>query len=77
MVHPLWASERSRTGIQSLNILTTADPRTFTVQLVDVKTGLGVDDYSHLTAVLTIGNDQGSVAVTLRQQTSGGGWVFP
>ena len=71
------ASERSRTGIQSLNILTTADPRTFTVQLVDVKTGLGVDDYSHLTAVLTIGNDQGSVAVTLRQQTSGGGWVFP
>ncbi len=71
------ASERSRTGIQSLNIVTTADPRTFTVQLVDVKTGLGVDDYSHLTAVLTIGNDQGSVAVTLRQQTSGGGWVFP
>ncbi len=47
------------------------------MQLVDVKTGLGVDDYSHLTAVLTIGNDQGSVAVTLRQQTSGGGWVFP
>ena len=74
---PINASERSRTGIQSLNIVTTADPRTFTVQLVDVKTGLGVDDYSHLTAVLTIGNDQGSVAVTLRQQTSGGGWVFP
>ncbi len=57
--------------------MTTADPRTFTVQLVDVKTGLGVDDYSQLTAVLTIGNDQGSVAVTLRQQASGGGWVFP
>ncbi len=69
---------KSATGIQAFNINRTADPRTFTIHLVDTRTGLVQDPlYQSVSARLTIGNDGGSSSAIAPRQQSNGDWVFP
>ncbi len=63
----LCAAERDRTALQTLRLDSTSDPRVYSFVLVDTQSGILPGDYSKVSLEIAIGNDTGSIDLTLSE----------